>query len=119
MSNRDFSPVAIVLRTIKLRDGVAEDTFEKFMLEELFPNVQTGSENEPDQHLLLRGGSRDEYVWMSRLTYAIHQTPLPVWLLDRVKEMYDGVREKVERFGTQTLSEVYYDVAAWRRRLGG
>jgi len=116
MPQQDPSPVATVLRTITLHEGVAEDDFEQFMLKELFPTVQTGPEDEPDQHFLLRGG--DPYVWMSRLTYGIHQTPLPVWLTDRVHDMYESVREKVERFGTQTSSEVFYDVAQWRLRLG-
>jgi hypothetical protein len=116
MSQQDSQPVAIVLRTITLHEAAVEDDFERFMLKELFPTVQTGPADMPDQHFLLRGG--DSYVWMSRLTYAVHQTPFPVWLGDRVNEMYETVREKVERFGTQTSLEICYDVARWRQHLG-
>jgi hypothetical protein len=116
MSQPDSSPVAIVLRTITLHEGAVEDEFEQFMIESLFPTVQTGPEDKPDQHFLLRIG--EPYTWMSHLSYEIHQTPLPVWLTDRIDEMYKSVQEKVERFGTQTSVEFFYDVAAWRHILG-
>ena len=116
MSQPDSSPGAIVLRTITLHEGAVEDEFEQFMIESLFPTVQTGPEDKPDQHFLLRGG--EPYTWMSHLSYEIHQTPLPVWLTDRIDEMYKSVQEKVERFGTQTSVEFFYDVAAWRHILG-
>jgi hypothetical protein len=113
------TPVAFALHTIKLHDGVNEDEFEKFMLEELFQSVDTNPNGESDQHTLLNGGSQDEYVWMSRLEYEIHHTPLPTWLLNRVESMVnDDVRKELEPYGTDIASTVYYDVAGWRQRLG-
>jgi len=112
------TPVAFALHMIKLHPGVNEDDFEKYMLEVLFPTVDTSPNGESDQHFLLNGGQRDEYVWMSRLAYDLHQTPLPNWLLNRVESQVDGVREKLESFGTHTASTTYYDVVGLRRRLG-
>ena len=111
-------PIAYAVHTIKLHDGVNGDEFEKFMLDELFPTVNTNPDGEPDQHFLLNGGSHNEYVWMSRLAYEIHHTPLPTWLLNRVESMLDDVRGKLEPYGTHTASTTYYDVAGWRSRLG-
>jgi hypothetical protein len=115
---RSIPPTAYVLQTIKLHDGVNGDDFQKFVLEELFPTVDTNPDGEPDQHFLLNGGSHDEYVWMSRLAYEIHHTPIPNWLLNRVESLVDDVQGKLEPFGARTASTTYYDVAGWRSRLG-
>ncbi len=112
-------PVAFVLRRIILHDRANSDDFEQFMLAELFPAVNTSSNGEqPDQHFLLQGGADNEYVWLSRLEYWIHQTPLPQWLFNRVERTDDEVQERLQAFGTSTPAEVYYDVTAWRQRLG-
>lgn len=112
------TPVAFALHTIKLHDGVNEDEFEKFMLEELFQTVDTNPDGESDQHFLLNGGGSDEYVWMSRLAYEVHHTPLPTWLFNRVESMVNDVRKELEPYGTHVASTVYYDVAGWRQKLG-
>ena len=69
VDSRSIPPIAYVLQTINLHDGVNGDEFQKFMLQELFPTVDTNPDGEPGQHILLNGGSYDEYVWMSRLAY--------------------------------------------------
>lgn len=111
-------PIAYVLHHIKLHDGVNHDDFERFMLEELFPSVDTSPNGKPDQHFLLSGGQRDEYVWMSQLAYSIHHTPLPTWLSARAEGMVNDVRERLQAFGTHTSSTLYYDVTGWRTVLG-
>ncbi|MCZ7575366.1 MAG: hypothetical protein M5U01_42995 [Ardenticatenaceae bacterium] len=117
--NRSATPVAFALQRITLHEGVNPDDFEKFMLAELFPIIATHGENEgPDQHFLLSGGSNNEYTWMSRLEYWIHQTPLPTWLLNRVERMGDEARGKLDRFGILASPEIFYDVTGWRARLG-
>jgi hypothetical protein len=113
-------PVAYALHTIKLHDGVSDDDFEKYMLEEVFPATDTSGEDEaPDQHFLL--GSEmfgDDYAWMSRLEYWIHHHPLPNWLGQRVERQAQEVGEKIESYGAITSSTTYYDVTGWRARLG-
>ena len=118
VDSRSIPPIAYVLQTIKLHDGVNGDEFEKFMLEDLFPTFDTNPDGEPDQHFLLNGGSHNEYVWLSRLAYELHHAPLPNWLLHRVESMVDDVKGKLEPYGTRTASTTYYDVAGWRSRLG-
>ena len=77
MSESSDHQVAFVLQNLTVKDGADKDDFEKFMLEKLFPSVDTsGDGEEPDQHFLL-GGSSNEYLWMSRLEYSVHQTPFP------------------------------------------
>jgi hypothetical protein len=113
------APVAFALHRITLHEGADEDEFERFMLEELFPAVNTNPDGEPDQHFLLKSDTfGPEYLWMSRMEYWIHHTPLPNWLLNRVEEMPSSMRDKLERFGTRTSSDVFYDVTGWRRALG-
>ena len=118
---KSVKPVAFSLYTIKLREGQDADDFEKFMLEEVFPTVNANVDGDlisVNQHVLLNAGSPDEYVWMTRLEYFIHHTPLPGWLLNGVESMHDSVREKLEPFGTNTSSTILYDVADSGRRIG-
>jgi hypothetical protein len=118
MSESSDHQVAFVLQNLNVKDGADKDDFEKFMLEKLFPSVDTsGDGEEPDQHFLL-GGSSNEYLWMSRLEYSVHQTPFPTWLTDRVRRIQESAQEKLEPFATRTSSETYFDVARWRRFLG-
>jgi hypothetical protein len=113
------TPVAFVLQRIVAHEGVSGDDLERFLLQEVFPSLDTSGEGEgPDQHFLLNDGARGEYLWMSRLEYSIHQTPLPNWLSARVNSMEEGVQEKLESLATRTSSELYYDVIPWRRMLG-
>ena len=113
------TPVAVVLQRSVAHEGVSDDDLEQFLLQEVFPSLDTSGDGEgSDQHFLLSAGARGEYLWMSRLEYAIHQTPLPVWLSERVRSMQEGVQEKLEAFATRTSSELYYDVIPWRRILG-
>jgi hypothetical protein len=113
------TPVAFVLQRILRRDDVNDDSFERRMVSDVFPSVNTNDEGAPpDRHLLLRNGAPNEYVWMSYLEYAVHQTPVPLWLSDRVQKMEKDVPEKLETLGTRTSFEFYYDVGAWRRRIG-
>ena len=116
--------LAFVLHTIKLHETADAVDFEKFMLKEIFPAVDTRDsrfgdmEVTPDQHFLLGGRSFDEYVWMIRLEYFIHQTPLPNWLGNRARESYASVKDKIEQFGMRTSTELLYDVKEWHQRLG-
>ncbi len=98
--------------------------FEKFVLKEIFPAVDTwdqgfgGVEMNPDQHFLLVGRSFDEYVCMIRLDHFIHATPLPTWLGRRANESYADVKDRIEPFGMLTSTELLYDVKEWHQRLG-
>jgi len=52
---QETNPVALSFRKIALRQGVNKQAFEKSMLEELFPTVDTsGNGFAPDQHFLLQ-----------------------------------------------------------------
>jgi hypothetical protein len=116
--------LAFALHTIKLNETANERDFGKFMLNEIFPSVDTreldfpGAELNPDQHFLLGGRGFDEFVWMMRLEYFIHHTPLPTWLDRRAREGFASVKDKIEQFGTRTSTELLYDVKEWHQRLG-
>jgi len=121
MSDRqEANPVALSFRKIALHEGVSHSDFEKFMLEELFPTIDT-SENgfAPDQHSLMRfqedwsSGVRT-YVWMSRLEYFVHQTPFPNWLFMRLSDMYEDAQAKLEPFGSYPADtfDIAFDIAS-------
>jgi hypothetical protein len=118
--------LAFVSHTIKLHDTADGFDFERFMLKEVFPAVDTrdaGFGNDeshvtPDQHFLLGGRSFNEYVWMIRLEYFIHHTPLPTWLGRRASVSYARVKDRIEQFGTRTATELLFDVKEWHQRLG-
>jgi hypothetical protein len=113
------APVAVVLQRIVAHEGVSGDDLERFLLGEVFPSLDTSGDGEaPDQQFLFSDGTPGEYLWMSRLEYSIHQTPLPTWLSERVRSMQEGVQEKLKALATRTSSETYYDVIPWRRILG-
>lgn len=121
----DIIGLAFVFHTIKLNEGVDEQTFEKFMLDEIFPAVNTqgsglaGVEAGPDHHRLLAGQSREgDYVWMIHLEYAIHHTPFPNWLVRRASDSYERVADKIKAFGERTSTNILYDVQEWHQRLG-
>lgn len=116
-------PAAYSQREIRLHDGVSRATFEKFMLETLFPTVDTsqggdalgGEGLRPDEHRLLQAEWNSAvYMWMSRVEYSVHQTPLPAWLFSRLERMYEQAREPLAPFGAYTSEErrVFYDVAS-------
>jgi hypothetical protein len=124
--NLESSSVALafVLHAIKLNEAVNTLDFEKFMIHEIFPTVDTrglssGNENfKPDQHFLLGGREADEYVWMVRLEYFVHQTPRPTWLHVRGNGSFEGVKNRIEKFGKKISTEILYDVKEWHQRLG-
>ena len=114
--------LAFALHTIRLHAAANERDFERFMIREIFPTVNTqdpgGEDMGPDQHFLLDGGSDGEYVWMIRLEYFIHQTPTPTWLSNRVTESYSSVEDKIEPLGALVSTRLLTDVERWLRRLG-
>ena len=121
-------PAAYVEREIRLRDGVSRDTFEKFMLETLFPTVDTSRDGDvlggeglrPDEHRLLQAEWPSAvYMWVSRIEYSVHQTPFPAWLFSRLEQMYEQAREPLAPFGAYTSEElrVSYDVASMGGRF--
>jgi len=118
---REVNPVALSFRKIALREGVSHSDFEKFMLEDLFPTIDTSDDGfAPDQHFLLQEDwPSDVYVWMSRLEYAVHQTPFPAWLSGRLFDMYEGALAKVEPFGSYTADtlDTSFDVASMGGRF--
>lgn len=121
----DVIGLAFVFHTIKLNEGVDEQTFEKFMLDEIFPAVNTqepssvGAEAGPDHHRLLAGQSWEgDYVWMIHLEYVIHHTPLPNWLVRRASESYERVADKINAFGKKITTNILYDINEWHQRLG-
>jgi hypothetical protein len=116
--------LAFVLHSIKLHETADAVAFETLMLEEVFPEVDTRGSGvgdmdvAPDQHFLLGGRSFDEYVWMIRLEYFVHHTPLPTWLGNRARDSYAGVKAKIEQVASRTSTELLYDVKEWHQRLG-
>lgn len=114
--------LAFGLHTIKLNEPAKGRDFERFMIREVFPAVNTqdpqAEDMGPDQHFLLASGGGGEYVWMIRLEYFMHHTPLPNWLLNRVDESYSSVKDKIEPFGTLVSTQLFYDVEAWLQRVG-
>jgi hypothetical protein len=115
---QDTNPIALSFRKVALHEGVRHEDFEKFMLEELFPSIDTSEDGfEADQHFLLQEEEdwpSDVYVWMSRLQYSVHQTPFPTWLHNRLHDMYENAQGKLEPFGSYTVDtlDVSFDVAS-------
>jgi hypothetical protein len=107
--------IAYVWHNITLHDPGTSSEFEKFALNQLFPSVNTTGDP-PDEHNLLNGTTG--YVCLSRLTYAVHQTPLPVWLSEQAEQLTTALRRGLSAFGEVTPLGFYYDVAAWRQKLG-
>lgn len=117
MSTSGPTGVAVVLQRVVPLDGVNTSDLEKFILQELFPSVDTSSADlTPDTHFLLNDDP--EYLWMSRLEYPIHATPVPTWLLDRITELKELASTKLSAMATITSANFYYDVGAWRGILG-
>ena len=115
------NPIALSFRKVALHEGVRHEDFEKFMLEELFPTIDTSEDGfAPDQHFLLQEDwPSDVYVWMSRVEYPVHHTPFPLWLSTRLSDMYEDAREKLEPFGAYTSDTlaVSFDVASMHGRF--
>jgi hypothetical protein len=118
---QEGNPVALSFRKIALHEGVSHRDLEKFMLEELFPSIDTSEDGfAPDQHFLLQEDwPSDVYVWMSRLEYSVHQTPFPVWLTGRLSDMYENAQGKLEPFGnyTENTLDIAFDVASMGGRF--
>jgi hypothetical protein len=118
---QEANPVALSFRKIALHEGVSHRDFEKFMLEELFPTIDTSDDGfAPDQHFLLQEDwPSDVYVWMSRLEYSVHQTPFPGWLSNRLFDIYENAQGKLEPFGSYTADtlDTAFDVASMRGRF--
>jgi len=108
--------VALSFRKIGLHEGVSHRDFVKFMLEELFPSIDTSANGfGADQHFLLQEDwPSDVYVWMSRLQYLAGQTPFPAWLTSRLSDMYENAQGKLEPFGSYTVDtlNISFDVAS-------
>jgi|SRR5215218_6922618 len=118
---QDTNPIALSFRKVALHEGVRHEDFKKFMLEELFPTIDTSEDGfAPDQHFLLQEDwPSDVYVWMSRLEYWVHQTPLPQWLINRLSDMYENAQGKLEPFGsyTENTLDIAFDVASMGGRF--
>jgi|1185.fasta_scaffold1057755_1 hypothetical protein len=116
--NPQSNPVhAYVLHALTLRDAGRDEEFQKFMLAQLLPSINTSPEDDPDQHTLL-GGDTGNYVCLSRLSYGVHQTPFPTWLVDQVEELTRKLQAGLKDFANVSKSAFYYDVAAWRHHFG-
>jgi hypothetical protein len=118
---QDTNPIALSFRKVALHEGVRHEDFEKFMLEELFPTIDTSEDGfAPYQHFLLQEDwPSDVYVWMSRLEYSVHQTPFPQWLTGRLSDMYENAQGKLEPFGSYTddTLDIAFDVASMGGRF--
>jgi len=102
---------------ITLHNPDKKEEFEKFLVEQLLPSINTNTTGQPpDKHALLDGTGG--YACLSFLTYAVHQTPLPVWLSEQVEELTKALRGGLSAFGEVAPPEFYYNVAAWRQKLG-
>ena len=115
---------AFILHQLKIPEDANKQNFEVFMLKEIFPLVNTQDSTvdkngmAADQHFLLDGSVLSDYVWMIRMEYSIHHTPLPTWLNKRAEESYNKVKNKIEEFATLVTTVVMYDVKEWHQRLG-
>jgi hypothetical protein len=109
--------VAFILDRISVRAGVEDDAFERCMLGEIFPAIDTsagaGQTIEAHEQFLLRGEDPGEYLWVSRIVYAIHATPTPQWLLNRVARIREQTPARLAEVGKLTAGGVNYDVAHW------
>jgi hypothetical protein len=109
-------PVALSFRKIGLHEGVSHRDFVEFMLEELFPSIDTSANGfQADRHFLLQEDfPSDVYVWMSKLQYSAGQTPFPPSLTGRLHDMYENAQGKLEPFGSYTVDtlDVSFDVAS-------
>jgi hypothetical protein len=109
-------PAALSFRKIALHEGVNSRVFVGFMLEELFPSIDTSANGfQADRHSLLqKDWPSDVYVWMSELQYSAGQTPFPPWLTGRLHDMYENAQGKLEPFGSYTVDtlDVSFDVAS-------
>jgi hypothetical protein len=115
------TPIAFVLHDLTLRDTAERDEFEKVATKEILPSFNTNpdSSGAPDLHLLIsRSQLGRDYVCLSRLSYSIHHTPLPNWLLNRAEEVGKILQKKLEGVAEVTNRQVFYDVAGWRRITG-
>ena len=115
----DLGPIgtAVLLQRITPKGDTNKHDLEKFILDELFPTVDTSSDGlKPDEQLLL--SDEHQYLWTTRLEYPVHATPFPTWLLDRVTQLKDQAQTKLSAMATIDSADLYYDAAAWRRILG-
>jgi hypothetical protein len=113
MSTTGPTGTAIVLQRLSPRAGADARDLENFIVREVFASVDTsGGDGSPDTHMLL--DAKPDYIWMSRLEYAIHATPLPTWLLDRVAQLEEQAQTRVGANATISTVGFHYDVAAWR-----
>jgi hypothetical protein len=107
--------VAYVWHKITLYDPDKKEEFEKFLIGQLLPSINTTGQP-LDKHALLDG--TEGYACLSFLAYAVHHTPLPVWLSEQVEELTKALRGGLSAFGEVASPEFYYEVAAWRQKLG-
>ena len=111
----DLGPLgrAVLVQRVVPKDDTNTHDLKKFLLDDLFPALDTSSEGlKPDEQMLL--SDERELLWTTRFEYPIHATPFPTWLLDRVTQVKDQAQAKVSAIATISSADLYYDVAAWR-----
>ena len=114
---------AFTLSQIEVTSG-DEESFEDHFYTQVLPALHANPDSEPtDQHFLLDAiGSPDtsagRYFTLSTVGYALHQTPVPVWLHQQVDRLHKILDDAFAGRATRVSSEVFYDVGDWRRRLG-
>jgi hypothetical protein len=102
----------------------AEESFEDHFYAQVLPALHANPDGAPtDQHFLLDDiGSLDVsargYFVLSTVGYALHQTPVPVWLHQQVDRVHKILDDALADQATRVSSELFYDVGSWRRRLG-
>ena len=101
----------IGINRIELLPGVAEEDFEQFMTEEVFPAARVFSRGvSSDIHYLLkdyRGNGADKYLWLMVLQHFGGRDRVPDFIPEVFEEIYSKVREKLQPFGTRTSSSIY------------
>lgn len=100
---------------IALLPGVKEADFEKFMEEELLPNVEVfsrGVNSWSQSFLKLHGGNReDKYLWTLALEHFGSEHSVPSAIPSLLEEVFEERRQKIEEFGVRTSFEMFSELS--------
>jgi hypothetical protein len=114
--------LTIAASRIELKDDQQRAAFERLMYEKVFPTLATGDLGQEGDRHLLTGKLAPEgdlvYHWIALTGYAIHATPTPIWITERLDKLRDAANRLVADYGTFVTDEVFYDLQPWLRTIG-
>jgi hypothetical protein len=100
---------------IALLPGVKEADFEKFMEEEVLPNVEVFSKgvNSWSQSFLklYEGNREDKYLWRVALEHFGSEHSVPNAIPSILREIYEKHRDKIETFGVRTSFAMFSELS--------